>query len=254
MKRWTNEKLEILKKYWNDPTKTYKDVMAETDMNKQSICQKAKTLGLKKIKRYDIKDGYYMCALCDRLLPRDQYEKKEYRCKECKILIRRKVYQQKKESGEIKVKYNISKWTKEQTDILVLYYNDPFKTIKDISYKTGKSKNQIVAKAQNLKLKKARNTNQAPIGHKLCIKCKLPRPKELFKSLSICNICKVIDKTDNNDVRNKDENKTCTKCKEIKNLKDFVKVNNRILSICKKCKNKQTKEYKLKKIQEKGFC
>ena len=50
--------------------------------------------------------------------------------------------------------------------------------------------------------------------------------------------------------------KKCTKCGELKNINDFYKDKTSPdgkLSYCKKCRDKQIEEYKLKKLKERGW-
>ena len=154
------------------------------------------------------------------------------------------------------------KWTEEEIQFLRFAYSSKDFTTKDIVEALKRPKASIYSKARELKLEKYKEC--LPHNHKRCTKCKTVMPNELFPVRkngnydSWCKECYRIVKLKKEEkvFEEKVFEKKCTKCGELKNINDFYKDKaspDGKLSYCKKCRDKQIEEYKLKKLKERGW-
>ena len=164
------------------------------------------------------------------------------------------------------------KWTEEEIQFLRFAYSSKDFTTKDIVEALKRPKASIYSKARELKLEKYKEC--LPHNHKRCTKCKTVMPNELFPIRkngnydSWCKECYRIVKLKKEEkvfeekvfeekvFEEKVFEKKCTKCGELKNINDFYKDKTSPdgkLSYCKKCRDKQIEEYKLKKLKERGW-
>jgi hypothetical protein len=174
------------------------------------------------------------------------------RCKTCASLLNKKNYQEKKEKGELKVKYDKNPWTAEEIDIMRLCWANPEKTWRDVSALTGRTEDMIYSKAKALGLKKAKVSDfVVPDGHKYCRKCEMPRPICFFDKKSyVCKMCQEIKwKEKQKEVTSK----ICYKCNEEKLIDAFSKSRGRYTNKCKECKNKEYQQYILQRMERKGY-
>ena len=154
------------------------------------------------------------------------------------------------------------KWTEEEIQFLRFAYSSKDFTTKDIVEALKRPKASIYSKVRGLKLEKYKEC--LPHNHKRCTKCKTVMPNELFPIRkngnydSWCKECYRIAKLKKEEkvFEEKVFEKKCTKCGELKNINDFYKDKTSPdgkLSYCKKCRDKQIEEYKLKKLKERGW-
>ena len=159
----------------------------------------------------------------------------------------------------------VRRWTDEEIHFLKFAYPNKDFTTKDISLALNRKVEAIYVKANELKLSKYKE--ELPLGHKRCTKCKSILPLSFFTKRkhgydSWCNECYKVAKRKKEEsfkeesFKEESLSKICTKCKELKNINDFYKDKTCIdgrLSYCKKCRNKQQEEYRVRKLKERGW-
>ena len=163
------------------------------------------------------------------------------------------------------------RWSDEEIQFLKFAYPNKDFTTEDISKALSRSIRSINIKSMRLGLKKYKEILEDDL--KRCSKCNVIYNKKFFSTCgngrlhSWCNYClnKRYNKNINNetddvetdDVETDDvKTKKCTKCGEIKKMTDFYKDKTSPsgrLAYCKKCRNKQVEDYKIRKMKERGW-
>lgn len=161
------------------------------------------------------------------------------------------------------------KWSEEEIRFLKFAYQSKEFSINDICKALGRSKKSINIKAFRLNLKIYRE--DIPSGFKRCSKCKTIHSIEHFyvekcgRVNSWCKECwKELYRKKKNakNIKNNSQEayttnfKKCTICENVKAIHEFSKNKNikgGYLNQCKECVNKYNKEYRIKKLKERGW-
>ena len=147
-------------------------------------------------------------------------------------------------------------WTKEEKEFLIKHYKKG--TFKNISIALDKKESTVRSMAKRLGLTKKEHIEA---GKKRCSKCSLIYPadtdhfpKDTSKKDGLHNYCK--DCHTQYRYKKKAGVKKCNECNEIKSKLDFqVRKNNkdRLDKICKDCRNKKQRLYRLRLEKEKYY-